>query len=672
MSMFDGEQKKVISSKIKMIELFAGYGSQSLAMNYLGANYEHHKICEWAVKSIQAYKDLHFANDNTDYSKDLSRAEIEQFLFDRGISIDYSNPATIEQIKRLGEAQCRTIYNNIIATHNLVSVCNVKGEDLEIKDTDKYEYVVSYSFPCQDLSKAGNMGGMEKGSGTRSGLLWEVERILCEIKEKGLELPQTLLMENVPDVISERNREHFNSWLNKLEELGYHNYYKIINTKDMGLPQNRARCFMVSVLGNYYVDMPPRKVKLKHKLKDLLEKNVDEKYYLSNKMINYLTGVNQKDSNFPRGERFVESLKTTNEKDFATTVTTNAGNRPVDNFIVDDVKDVEEYIKNKGVRETLAQNNLDEVEDIAFLDASNNDFLLIRNNTQQGFLKAEEGDGVDISTRMHFHRGTVQKGKSQTLTCAGGENVGVVVGTYNYGKSENFMQGKDRFKEGKEIADCVLTTQKEGVVEMVEMPNLKTQLCNQLIEQGRVEGNDVIRHNYTTSKDGDCIQSNNISPTLDTRCDCLGIVAAAQRGREKGQQLEISNREIANALTTVQKDSMIAEVKKIGNYSPSGHNAASIVDNKGCAPTVMENHGTVTATNVGLRIRKLTPREAFRLQGVANKDIDKMSHYANNNQFHLAGDSISTTVLMGIFGELLDVDYVKIIEDFIENNIIEK
>lgn len=152
-SMFDGTQQKIITKPIKLIELFAGYGSQHLSLKYLGANFESHRICEWAVKSIQAYKDLHFSNDNTDYSKDLTRAEIEQYLFDRGISLDYSNPASMEQIKRLGEAQCRTIYNNIIATHNLVSVCNVKGGDLGIEETNKYEYVLTYSFPCPSQSR---------------------------------------------------------------------------------------------------------------------------------------------------------------------------------------------------------------------------------------------------------------------------------------------------------------------------------------------------------------------------------------------------------------------------------------------------------------------------------------------------------------------------------------
>lgn len=194
-----------INKPIRTIELFGGYGSQLLALKYLGANVEQWKLCEWAIKSIQAYKDLHFKEDDTDYSKNLSIDEIKKFLFDKGISSNYNEPMTQQQISRLNEKQARTIYNNIKATHNLVNIQQVKGKDLEIIDKDKYCYILSYSFPCQDLSLAGRRALMSDTS-TRSGLLWEVERILTELEEK----PQVLLMENVPQVHGEGAVEDFN------------------------------------------------------------------------------------------------------------------------------------------------------------------------------------------------------------------------------------------------------------------------------------------------------------------------------------------------------------------------------------------------------------------------------------------------------------------------------
>lgn len=185
MSLFDGTQPFIIDKPIRLIELFSGYGSQALALKYLGVPFEHWKISEWAYKSIQAYKDLHFADDNTDYSKGLSIDEVTDYLYACSISANYNTPLTRTQIAHYSENVRRTIYNNIKATHNLGSICNIKAEDLEITDTDRFLYIMTYSFPCQDLSNAGKGLGMSKGTGTRSGLLWEVERILSEIATGG-------------------------------------------------------------------------------------------------------------------------------------------------------------------------------------------------------------------------------------------------------------------------------------------------------------------------------------------------------------------------------------------------------------------------------------------------------------------------------------------------------
>ena len=264
-----------IDKPIRLIELFAGYGSQALALKYLGIQFEHWKICEWAIKSIQAYKDIHFGNDNIDYfdKQPFKDDWLISWLTQKGISTNYNEPMTKEQIIRLGEKQRKQIYNNIVSTHNLVNIQQVKGKDLEIVDKDKYCYMMTYSFPCQDLSLAGKGKGMSDTS-TRSGMLWEVERILSECEEK----PQILLMENVPQVHGEGNKEDFNKWQLRLEEMGYKNYWQDLIATDYGIPQTRNRCFMVSILGDYNYTFP-KPIPLKLKLKDLLEDKVDEKYY---------------------------------------------------------------------------------------------------------------------------------------------------------------------------------------------------------------------------------------------------------------------------------------------------------------------------------------------------------------------------------------------------------
>lgn len=280
MSFFDGTQKFRNDKPIRLIELFAGYGSQALALKYLSVQFEHYRISEWATKSIQAYKDLHATDDRTDYSQGLTPAEIKAWLTGK-ISTDYSTPATAEQIGRFSEKTVRTLYNNMRATRNIGSITQATAQDLTIVNTDKFLYIMTYSFPCQDLSAAGNGAGMSKGSGTRSGLLWEVERLLSETaRGGGYELPQILLMENVPQVIGGGAIADFVQWREFLEGLGYKNYTQLMNAKCYAIPQNRNRCFMVSILGDYDYIFPPE-LPLQYRLKDFLERRVNEKYYIS-------------------------------------------------------------------------------------------------------------------------------------------------------------------------------------------------------------------------------------------------------------------------------------------------------------------------------------------------------------------------------------------------------
>lgn len=117
---------------------------------------------------------------------------------------------------------------------------------------------------------------MTKGSGTRSGLLWEVERLLNEVEH----LPQVLIMENVPQVHSQDNIQDFCNWIEFLEKKGYCNYWQDLNAKDYGVAQNRERCFMVSILGEYNYKFP-NPIELKKVMKDYLEDEVDEKYYVN-------------------------------------------------------------------------------------------------------------------------------------------------------------------------------------------------------------------------------------------------------------------------------------------------------------------------------------------------------------------------------------------------------
>ena len=791
--------KYKIIKPIRLIELFAGYGSQYLALKYLGANVKHYKICEWATKSIQAYNDLHI-QDYFDYSGNLSDDNILKVLIELGVSINYNEPATKEQLKR---QNFRKIYNNIIATNNLVNIQNAKGEDFKIVDKDQYDYIMTYSFPCvtkntlvlsekgyipfeklnignkvltksntwqrvvkkfdngvqdiymlnaygtagiectkehkfyaremyrkghkyircfkepkmihakdlttkhylgipiikdeipfysndldfwymigyylgdgwlsskgndiilacndkklnklkenldinkwkytyncgktcyrfrfsnkiiydfikkyidtgsenkhipieilnlpkkqlmslykgyldsdgciinekhqfsttnenmaysfvsiihklfkrpasiykikvnpkkeiqgrivnqkdwyqirfkltknkqdkafyendyiwfpfksltylrkdnvynmeiendhsyiinglvsancQDLSLAGKGKGMADTS-TRSGMLWEVERILTECKELN-QLPQILLMENVPQVHGSNNVEHFNKWQLALERLGYKSYFQDLIATDYGIPQTRNRCFMVSILGDYSYTFP-KPIPLKLKLKDMLEDEVDEKYYISEDLMKHIQKTKEEHKEYTQYKRYNGEFEQLSRvwKEKSPTLHTKAN-------------EIKIYVKNA---------------------------------TKKGYLEATDGDGIDISSRMKHHRGNVQKDKIQTLTTSG---------------------GNDRLQLGKEVSDTLQTTPKEGI----------------------------------------CYND--------------------------------------------------------------------------------------------LRIRKLSPRECGRLMNVKDEDIDKLlKNQSNSSAYHLFGDSICTNVLMAIFGELLDVNWIEKFKE-IEEKFIDK
>lgn len=161
---------------------------------------------------------------------------------------------------------------------------------------------------------------------TRSGMLWEVERILGELKEK----PQILLMENVVQVHGEGAVEDFNKWQLRLEELGYKNYWQDLIATDYGIPQTRNRCFMVSILGDYNYTFP-KPIPLKLKLKDMLENEVAEKYYLSDKLLKcFLSDI--KMGGITRKERFLQNINRKNQ-DIANSLTTLEGSRCTDTFI---------------------------------------------------------------------------------------------------------------------------------------------------------------------------------------------------------------------------------------------------------------------------------------------------------------------------------------------------
>jgi DNA (cytosine-5)-methyltransferase 1 len=545
-NLFDGHIPYYkITKPVRLIELFAGIGSQHQALKNLGVKIDRSTIVEWQVNSIQAYNDIHIRKYD-DHTQGLTKEDLAKRLSEYGVSIDYNEPVKLESLMRKGEEWLRNVYNNIINTNNKVNIMSVKGKDLQITETDKYDYVLTYSFPCQDLSKAGLRKGMSD-TNTRSGLLWEVERILSECKE----LPQILLMENVPDVIGSKFIKDFQRWESRLRELGYSNHTEILNSKDFGIPQNRERAFMVSILGSSLYNFP-QKQPLKLRLKDMLEKEVDEKYYLSDTTIERI-------SQWKAQQDPLDTMEKTDKLGISPTLTARGAGEDHSGMIL--------------------------VKEVATLDEYNG---TINHNGIIGTIKAsynKQGHGHSVIEPKLDVVGNVQ---------ANGRENGNI---YNSDGLSPTLLARD-YKDPKKIVEPSLVIPED------------TNLGYALAHEG-----DGVYTNRPEQKRG--VVQKQMIQTIKANSNDLGVVVYDDY----------------NSTIRKDQDTIGTLTTNIGNDAP--RNGYKLIENQ-------------------LRIRKLTPRECYRLMGFGDEAFDlAQPNQSNSSLYHQAGDSIVVNVLMGLFGGLL-------------------
>lgn len=186
-----------------------------------------------------------------------------------------------------------------IKSFNAIHGTNFEPQDVTQWDKDVEVDLIMHGSPCQDFSLAGKQAGGDENSGTRSSLMYETIRIVGKLK------PKYVIWENVKNLISEQHIHNFNNYISRMRELGYKSYYQVLNSKDYGIPQNRERVFTISIREDLrQVFEFPAPVPLKLRLKDLLEDQVDEKYYLSEKMINYCLANSEKQAEAGNGFKF--------------------------------------------------------------------------------------------------------------------------------------------------------------------------------------------------------------------------------------------------------------------------------------------------------------------------------------------------------------------------------
>lgn len=406
------------AEKITVNELFSGIGAQVSALERLGIPCEIKHTSDIDHNAVLAYASIHcglteeLINTYTEYP---TREEMARQLteINLGYNFQKNKPYNWYRFVNSKSKELEKYWLANKLSRNLGDISKLEHLD--------YADFWTYSFPCTDISVAGKQEGIKQGQ-TRSGLLYEVQRLL-ERANKMLALPKYLMLENVKNLVGKKFKPQFDEWVAWLDELGYNTYWKVLNAKDYGVPQNRERVFAISIRK----DIDDGKFEFPQpfdngvRLKDVLEDNVDEKYYLTDTMIRGF--IKHNESHTAKGTGFIWKPRDVNGT--ASTLRANSALAPTDNTILETnrcvkVGDLNYYpyetsnrvYSKEGISPTLTtmQGGNTEpkiAEPIAY----------VKEATKKGYAKIYEGDSVNLEQpNSKTRRGRVGKGCAQTLT----------------------------------------------------------------------------------------------------------------------------------------------------------------------------------------------------------------------------------------------------------------
>lgn len=237
---------------IKVFESFSGVGAQCMALRNINKKYKIIATSDIDETATLAYYYVHgnLKSSRKKYNIDKKR----DYIINRGIG-------NKNKISKMSEKDLNNLFNAVDVCNNLGDITKINIKD--IPDHDLF----TYSFPCQDISSVGTQKGLDKNSGTRSSLLWECKKIISGKK------PKYLLLENVKNLTTGKNKKNFLEWLSYLEEEGYTNYWKIFDAKDYGIPQRRPRVIVVSKLGKCNTNLIKDNLKSVKEITDIIDYN---------------------------------------------------------------------------------------------------------------------------------------------------------------------------------------------------------------------------------------------------------------------------------------------------------------------------------------------------------------------------------------------------------------
>ena len=547
---------------LRVFEAFSGYGSQSIALRNLGIEHEVVAISEIDKYAIKVYETIHGPTLNLG---DISKIDV-----------------------------------NDIPQHDLFT----------------------YSFPCQDLSVAGKQKGL--GEGTRSGLLYECEKVIEHCR------PKYLLLENVKNLVGKKFKADFDKWLEYLEGLGYTNYWKVLNAKNYGVPQNRERVFVVSILGEHEPFEFPKPIPLDKCIADILEEQVDDKYYLSEEIQKRFKITNQN-----------KNILGTTKPDFRT-----IGQR--------------DLVYNKeGIMGSLVATDYKQPKQIAEINQVG--MLDIKGNEQIRRVYGDNG----ISPTLN----TMQGGNRQPKIITEYIQQEVKVRKYEVDIEELKKTLKEaKEKAGitiKEIADtlevnkttvehwfrndnCFSIPDENIWHDLKELLNITTDKFDKALTEFEIKDNEYDMSNRVYHENG-------ISPTLTATGENGAKKIICEQRSDEGLRFFKDN--VCGTIRTINSGGdkrVIEKVERTPLKFLNRNGKKTDGDYTFCVDTCHTGGIKEHYSNGDFRIRKLTPRECFRLMGMRDSDIDKIQEagISNTQQYKLAGNSIVVDVLEAIFKNL--------------------
>lgn len=557
---------------LRLIELFAGIGSQTQALTNIGVPHTVVGISEIDKYAIQSYKAMH--------------GEVTNF-------------GDIREIKSLPDADLWT-----------------------------------YSFPCQDISVAGKGAGIKEG--TRSGLLFDVERLLITASENG-NLPKYLLLENVKNLVSKKFKADFDRWLYFLSSLGYTNYWQILNAKDYGIPQNRERVFCVSIRGEHKPFKFPEKRELKLRLRDMIDAVVDEKYYLKESTIRSIvnSSFNSRRDSIRKGDDVAYTILA---RDFKGPQCVQVGEVVGGKW--DKMHDISRRVyEPDGISPTVhcqqGGNTELKIAENFLLGGGEEDPVIVAMRGRNPDNPSDRTKGAPLEQRLEAN----EQGLCNSLTTVQKDNL--VMEKKRGSKEYVARRYKEFIEEKGYIPEMFVAYNKQEVADIAPTITGQCSCPSGSSAVLKLETDDVkvLAPNNWGHKAGDGTatrerRETDIVPALQanagqTQQSYLKIKVATKQGYERAEQGDYVNITFPSSKT------------KRGRVG------------RGIAQTLTCGDGNAIVTE-NVRIRKLTPRECLRLMGWKDEQIDKIAaaNVSATQQYRQAGNGIVVQVLEFIFKAL--------------------